>query len=257
MDLFDQFSPQVLLLLTLLGALGGFINAIAGGAGLLVLPAMLWAGIPPVNALATGKCQALFGTLSSSIHYFRQLNLSLRPLLPLVAIVALASAIGTMAVTRVPQTFLASALPFLLVGLSVYTLFAPNLDDEDRPSSVSTPVFNSIFGPLIGLYGGFFGPCMGSLSTLAFARARGCNLRRALAYSKPVVMAINLASVAVFALAGEVWWTLALLMGTAQLIGARLGAALALRKGAAIIRPAIVITALLVSLKLLWDMVSG
>ncbi|WP_339671911.1 TSUP family transporter [Dasania marina] len=251
LDIIDA-SWQLLTLLSLVGFLSGFLNAVAGGGGLLTLPVLLWAGLPPLQALATNKCQSVFGTLSSSINFFQKGFINLKLLIPALAITVLFSAVGTWGIQQFSEQTLKQLLPYLLIALALYTWLSPTLGDSDQPAKVSQPRFNLISGCGIGLYGGFFGPGMGAIAALFFTSLLGYNLRKATAHAKPLVLASNLTSLLIFIFNGQVIWLLGLSMAVAQILGARLGSNLVIKKGSRIIKPLLLITTLAIAIKLLW-----
>ena len=236
--------------LTLVALLGGFISSIAGAGGMIVLPCLLWAGIPPVQALATNKCQSVFGTLSSAFNYFRRGHLDLRPLRATLAWAFVGAIGGTWLVQQLDTALLDKLLPLILILLAGYFAFSPQISDRDAPPRVSSRVFAPLVGGGLGVYGGFFGPGMGSFAAAAFAGLRGFNMRRATASTKPVVLVTNLTSMGVFVLSGQVVWKLVIAMAIAQIVGARLGSNLVMRRGTALVRPVIVVTTTVIALRL-------
>ena len=248
-----EANSALLLILIALGFAAGFLNAIAGGAGLLTLPVLLSVGVPPINALATSKFQAVFGTLSSTFNYFRKGLIDFRVLWPVCLIGMFAALLGTLAVQHLPSGLLQQVIPYFLIVLALYTWFSPQLDNQDRPAKLSTARFNWSIGSSIGFYGGFFGPGMGAMTALAFAHLRGYNLRKATAYAKPLVVLCNIASTILFISGGHVWFLIGISMAVAQVFGARLGSNLVIQKGAAIVKPLIVITTLVIAVKMMID----
>ncbi len=249
-----DFSIEIYILLTLVGFISGFINAIAGGGGLIVLPLMLWLGISPLNALATGKFQAVFGSLSSSINYFRKGFVDIQRLLPVMAFALVASSVGTYSVLQLSNGTLEQILPYFLIGVATYTLFSPTLNDKDYPPLMGYKTFVLIAGIGLGFYGGFFGPGIGALAALSFSSLLGYNLRKASANAKPVVVVINSVSVLVFMAGGHVLLWLGICMAVAQVMGAYLGSNLAIRKGARVIKPLLVSITFIIAFKLLWQL---
>lgn len=218
---------------------------------MIVLPFLLWAGLPPVNALATNKFQSVFGTLSSAINFFRKGHLDLKPLLPAIVYAFIGACLGTLLVQRLPPQYLEALIPYLLILLAVYFIFSPRITDEDSTARISEKVFNPLVGGGIGVYGGFFGPGMGSFYAVAFASLRGFNMRKATANTKPLVLITNTTSMVIFMLGGHVLWSLAIVMAIAQFIGARLGSNLVISRGAALVKPVIIIVTLAIAIKLL------
>ncbi|AFU98876.1 hypothetical protein M5M_08435 [Simiduia agarivorans SA1 = DSM 21679] len=241
-----------MLLLFLTAFTAGFVSSIAGAGGMIVLPVLLWVGIPPLNALAVNKFQSVFGTLTSTVHFFRQGHLALRPLLPGLVLAVIASVIGTWSVQQVGNAQLEVLLPWALIGLALYFMFSRHLADEDRPALLTQTQFNGAVAPVMGFYGGFFGPGMGSIFAAVFTRLRGFGLRAATTHTKPFVLVINTTSMLVFVFAGYQWWGVALLMALAQALGARLGAGMVLTRGAGFIRPVLILVTLALAVKLLW-----
>lgn len=231
--------------------LAGFISSIAGAGGMIVLPFLLWAGVPPINALATNKFQSVFGTLSSTLNFFRKGYLDLRPLRPALVYALIGSCVGTTLVQRMNPQLLESLMPYLLIVLALYFSFSPRIADQDSTPRLSQRAFNPLVGGGIGLYGGFFGPGMGSFFAVAFAGLRGFNMRRATANTKPLVLMTNTTSMVIFMLGGHLWWGLALVMAVAQVAGARLGSNLVISRGTALVKPVIVLATLAIAVKLM------
>ncbi len=247
----DILTPETLMLLIAIAAIAGMIDAIAGGGGLLALPALLSAGVPPVQALATNKLQGTFGTLTASYHFVRKGEIDLRPLRIPIAMTFVGSVAGTLAVQRLGSTLLQQIVPSLLIAFALYFLFSPRIGDQDAHRRIGHGLFGLLIGFGIGFYDGFFGPGTGSFFAAAFVLLLGYNLRRATAGTKVLNFTSNIASLIFFALAGEVVWQIGLPMGLAQVVGAWVGSHLAIRHGARLIRPVLVIVSVAVSLRLL------
>jgi len=214
---------------------------------------LLWAGLPPLNALATNKFQSLFGTLSSTINFLRKGYIDLRALLPALCYAFVGSVIGTCLVQQISTDYLSLIMPYLLIVLAVYMLFSPSLSDEDVPAKISKNTFAPLVGGGIGLYGGFFGPGMGSFFAIAFTSLQGFNMRKATAFTKPLVLIVNVTSMVIFLWGGHIVWSLAIAMAVAQVIGAKLGSNLVIHRGMALIKPMIVLMTLSIAIKLLFE----
>lgn len=253
MQLATAMTPEVYLLLAAVAFAAGFISSIAGAGGMLTLPALLWAGIPPLDALGTNKFQSVFGTLSSALNFFQKGHLDLRPLWPGLLAATAGSALGVWAVTRLGGEQLRTLLPILLIALALYFAFSPRISDVDLRPRLSNGWFNMLIGGGIGFYGGFFGPGMGSLYALAFAALLGYNMRRATAHTKPLVLATNATAMVIFMLGGHLLWGLALAMSAAQFVGARLGSNLVIARGAGLVKPAIILVTIAMAIHLLLD----
>lgn len=247
----DILSPEALALLVCVAALAGLVDAIAGGGGLLVLPVLLWAGLPPVQALATNKLQGSFGTFTASWHFVSRGHVDLARLWPAIALTFIGSGLGTLSVQYLDPEFLASLMPILLMAFALYFLFAPDLDKSQRRRRIGLGLFAILVGGGIGFYDGFFGPGTGTFFAAAFVLLLGMDLRQATTGTKVLNLTSNLAALLFFSLGGHVVWTVGLIMGLAQAAGAWVGSHLVVRHGARVIRPLLVIVSLAISVKLL------
>lgn len=246
-----EFSWEILLVLAFVAFIAGFISSIAGAGGMIVLPVLLWVGIPPLNALAVNKFQSVFGTLSSTINFLQKGQLQLAPLrVGLIAATA-GAIVGTFLIQSLSQQLLATLLPWLLISLALYFLFSSDISDLSRSPRISQSKFNIWVGSGLGLYGGFFGPGMGSFYAAAFTALRGASMREATASTKPFVLAANTTSMTIFIGAGHQLWTVAILMACLQFVGARIGSGLVVKKGAVLVKPLLVTTTLLIAATLL------
>lgn len=233
--------------------IAGFISSIAGAGGAIVLPILLWVGLPPLNALATNKFQSVFGTLSSTINFLGKGYIDFRAILPALCYAFVGSVLGTYFVQQISTEYLSQLMPYLLILLAFYMLVSPTLSDKDLPEKLTDNTFAPLIGGGIGVYGGFFGPGMGSFFAIAFVSLRGFNMRKATAYTKPLVLTVNTTSMIVFLWGGYIVWSLAITMAIAQVIGARLGSNLVIDRGTALIKPVIVLVTLAIAFKLLYQ----
>jgi uncharacterized membrane protein YfcA len=250
--MFD-IATEIVLLLVLAAFLAGFIDAIAGGGGLITVPALLLAGLPPVEALATNKLQSLFGSGSSVIAYASKGHVDVRQQWPSALASAFASVAGALLATVLPSDVLNVMLPVLLVGIAIYFLVKPNMGDLDRAQRMTPFIFGLTIVPLIGFYDGAFGPGTGSFFMMAFVSLAGFGVLKATAHTKTLNFASNVGAFFTFALVGAIAWKIGLIMGVAQFIGARLGAGLAMKQGSRVIKPLLVTTCILLAVRLLMD----
>lgn len=244
---------QMVALLILAGFGAGFIDSIAGGGGLVTVPSLLLAGLPPVDALGTNKLQSLFGSASATIAYARRGQVDPSTQIAPALLACCGAVAGAALATVLPGNVLRGLLPFLLVSIALYFALKPKIGDVDRAERLSPSLFTVTAAPLIGLYDGLFGPGAGSFYMLAFVSLAGFGLLKATAHTKLLNFASNLGGGLTFALAGAVWWKLGLCMGLAQFAGARVGAALAVRGGARLIKPLLVTVCAALALRLILD----
>jgi uncharacterized membrane protein YfcA len=247
-----MLDPLTLLALCGVGILAGFCDAIAGGGGLIAVPALLAAGVPPVAALATTKLQSVIGTAAAALTYWRKGFVSLRPLLIAVPVTLAAAYLGAVSVNHIDASLLQIAMPITLIVVALYFLLSPKLGDVERHSRLRWDIFVPVMGAIIGFYDGFFGPGAGSLFTLGFVALFGLGMTRAAGHTKILNLASNLGALALFIPAGQVLWPAALVMAVGQLVGGYLGARTGIRFGARIIRPLVVVVSVALALKLLF-----
>jgi len=246
-----EVTLSVLVIFFVVGLCAGFFDAISGGGGLLTVPAMLLAGVPPLIALGTNKFQGLFGTASATYSFASKGHLDLRALAPTAAACFAASVVGAYVASFVPQDALAMALPVVLICIALYFAFGRNLGDTARPALISKFALAGFALPLVGLYDGLFGPGAGSFYMLMLLGLGGLGVLQATAQTKLFNFASNLGGFIGFALIGAVAWKIGVAMAAGQIIGGALGAKMAMKKGAALIRPLLVTICILTALKLL------
>ncbi len=248
-----ELALQVLLLLFLAGLLAGFIDAIAGGGGMITIPAMVLAGIPPLQALGTNKLQSLFGSGSASWAYARHGHVDLRGQLPMVLGAALGAVFGALLATVMPGDALKAALPFVLVGIAAYFGLKPGIGEVERQQRISPRAFALGFVPVIGFYDGVFGPGTGSFLMLGFVSLAGYGILKATAHTKFLNFGSNVGAFVVFVFSGAILWKIGLVMGAGQFIGAQLGSRFAMRAGARLIKPLLVSVSVALAIRLLAD----
>jgi uncharacterized membrane protein YfcA len=253
----DGLAVEIVAALVFAAFAAGFVDSIAGGGGLITVPALLLAGLPPVEALATNKFQGTFGSGTAAWSYARGGLVDVRAQW-LPALVALcAAAAGSALATRLPVEVLRWAMPVVLVAVALWFALKPGLSDKDSAARLSAPVVTATVVPVIAFYDGILGPGTGSFFMLGLVALAGMGVLRATAQTKVLNFASNLGSLAVFAAAGGVWWGLGLAMAAAQVAGARLGARMAMRRGARLIRPLLVTVSALLAARLLWQAWAG
>jgi uncharacterized membrane protein YfcA len=240
-------------LLFLAALAAGFVDSIAGGGGLITIPALLSCGIDPQSALGTNKLQASFGSGSATWHYAAAGTVELRDCVRGFVVTFVAAAFGAIAVQQVGPEFLRKAIPILLVAVAIYLVLKPQVGERDLHARVPRSTFDLTFGLLIGFYDGFFGPGTGTFWAMAYVLGQGFNLTKATGYTKVMNFASNLSSLLLFILGGKVLFLVGLLMGSGQLLGARLGSRMVITRGTRFIRPMFLAVVFALVLKLLFD----
>ena len=242
-----------LALLAVVALVAGFIDAIAGGGGLLALPSLLLAGLDPVSALATNKLQGSFGTGSAAIAFWRKGHIDFKQNIPTIIATFIAACCGVPTINYAPKNLLVVILPILLILIALYFAFSPNLTNESKAQRISSGVFAFGIAPALGFYDGLFGPGTGSFYMLALVTLMGLGIVQATAKTKLLNFTSNIASLLVFIFSGKIYILLGLVMGIFQFIGAQLGSRFAMKHGAKIIRPLLVLVCLAMAVKLLLD----
>ena len=250
-----EVSLDLFLLLLAAGFFAGFVDAIAGGGGLITVPILMLSGASPVTALATNKIQAIFGAATAAHAYSKGGHVDLRAQVKPALIAFAASAAGALLVSVLPVAWIRLVLPVLLIGIAVFFATKKGLGDQDRHSRLSPVVFAATMVPLCGLYDGLLGPGAGSFYMLAFVSMAGYGILKATAHTKLLNLASNVGALLAFAFVATPWWVTGLAMGVAQIAGARAGAALALKQGAKLIKPLLIFTSVALALRLIWDMI--
>ena len=249
-----EVGIETLLLLMAAGFVAGFIDAVAGGGGLITVPVLLLAGANPVTALATNKIQGLFGAATAARAYAKGGHVKLRDQAGSALIAFVASILGALLITILPTGWIRMILPVLLIGIALFFAFKKGLGDQDRARRLGPATFALTMVPLCGAYDGLLGPGAGSFYMLAFVSLAGYGILKATAHTKLLNLASNAGALCAFALVATPWWITGLCMGVAQIAGAQAGATLAQTKGATLIKPLLVLTSLALAIKLIWDM---
>lgn len=231
-------------LIVLAASFAGLIDAIVGGGGLILTPA-LFATFPnasPATLFGTNKCAAICGTTVAAARYGRRVELRWRVLLPAAICALVGSFAGAWTVVGIEPTFVRQLLPVILLGVLVYTLVKKDLGHRHQPRQTLwvEQTIACLIGAAIGWYDGFFGPGTGSFFIFLLVRFLGYDFLNASASAKLLNVATNLSAIVLFASKGYVWWQLGLMMGVANVAGSVIGSHLALKHGSGFVRWAFV-----------------
>jgi uncharacterized membrane protein YfcA len=251
-----MIEPWVIAALTATAVLTGFIDAIAGGGGLIMMPALLFAGVPPIEALGTNKLQSMFGTATAFRNFALKGLVDWRAHKGTIMLVFAGASVGVIAVQSIEPGALRLLIPLLLVAVALYVIASPRMDDADAHQRVGPRGYAPVAGA-IGAYDGFFGPGTGSFFTASLVGLRGLGLTRATALTKLLNLTSNVASVLFFALGGKMLWLLGLCMAAGAMLGGYLGSHTAMRFGARVIRPLLVTLSLALTARLIWGYFAG
>lgn len=247
-----EFSYEIYLFLFFVSLGAGCIDTIAGGGGLITLPAMLLVGMPPASALATNKLQGSVGNLVACIVFFRDGLIDMKSKKLLIIMTFLGSILGGWLVLRINTEALQVYVPILLITIACYFLFSPNIGEVNAKKKLSYFSFSIFVASSLGFYDGFFGPGTGALIALAFVSLYGVTLLKATAYAKLLNLTSQSTALLYFIIYGEIFWLAGIAMMAGQVIGAILGAKMVINRGAALVRPVIVSICILTSGYLLY-----
>lgn len=234
-------SYEVLALLVLIAMVAGIIDTLAGGGGLLVLPALILAGVPPLSALGTNKLQSTMGTATSTFHMFRKRRVTWKQVRYWMLTVFVGSALGTTAVQFVDPSALSFVIPVVLFVIALYFLFSPYISKLIQSRTISNARYSNIVVPSVGFYDGMFGPGTGSFFAFAGVACKGWDLISSTAVAKCLNFSTNVAALVVFVIAGQLVWKIGLCMMLGQLIGASIGANILVRINPQILRVLVVL----------------
>ncbi len=246
-------SPLVVVALFFVAVAAAFIDSIAGGGGLLTVPALLAAGLSPAQTLATNKLQSVGGSFSATLYFIRRKAIDISKQWPNILMTFCGAMLGSLLIQHLRADLLRQILPLFLIAIGLWFLLMPKIGESDRTARLSGFAYALVGGGCVGFYDGFFGPGAGSFYALAFVTLAGFNLAKATAHAKLLNFTSNLTSLLFFMFGGKVVWGLGLVMLLGAFCGARLGARLVLSRGQQLIRPMVVTVSMVMSLKLLWD----
>lgn len=247
-----HLAAETFSFLILIAFMAGGVDALAGGGGLLTIPALMAAGVPPVAALATNKLQSTIGTGSAVITFLRAGRIDLKAFAFPATGAFVGAILGATAVQHVDPSFLSAFVPVLLIAMGLYFLFAPKMSDVDRHARLGRCGLTAVCSA-IGFYDGFFGPGTGSFLTTALVVLGGLGLLKAIANTKFINLATNIAGLTAMIAGGKVLWMLGLSMAAANVAGNQLGTWLAIRFGGRGVRPLLVVMSFALTIKLLAD----
>ena len=246
-----------LLTAALASLLAGFVDAVVGGGGLVLVPALfsVFPSAPPATLFGTNKGGAIWGTAWATVQFSRRVTLPWHALAPAAAAALIGSFLGAWSVTQVDPSGLRRALPLILLAVLLYTLAKKDLGrhHEPRYRGAAEAWLASAIGLVIGFYDGFFGPGTGSFFVFLFVRLLGFDFLHASASAKLLNTATNGAALLLFALKGHVWWHVAAVMAITNVLGSLLGTRLALKHGAGFVRGMFVLVVSALILKTGWD----
>ena len=238
--MFHDLTIATALFLLAASFFAGFIDSIAGGGGLIQLPALL-IGLPKsdtAEVLGTNKLSSIFGTSTAAALYRKQIKPDPKVLLAMGLPALLGSAGGAMLASKIPTSSMRPMVLVLLIVVAVYTWFKPDLGKFENLRHLPKRRIQiaALAGVIIGFYDGIFGPGTGSFLMLILVASLGYAFITASAIAKVVNVATNVGAIFVFGINGAVIWQIGIIMGVANISGAIIGARLAIKGGSTLVR---------------------
>jgi len=237
--------------------LAGFVDAVVGGGGLVLIPALFatYVNAVPATLFGTNKAGAIWGTAWAAVQFARRVTLARATMAWGMAGALAGSFCGAWVVTLVSAKPLKQALPFVLLAILAYTVAKKQLgrDHAPRLAGRAEAIAAGVIGLGIGFYDGFFGPGTGSFFVFLFVRVLGYDFLHASAAAKRLNTATNFAALVLFAWTGHIWWHVAAVLAVANVAGSLLGTRLALARGAGFVRVVFIGVVSALILKTAWD----
>ena len=246
-------DPGIVLVLALVAFTAGFIDAIAGGGGLLTIPALLTAGLPPHLVLGTNKLCATFGSATASYTFYRRKLFNPREWRNALLATAIGACIGAVIAHWLPASWLNQMLPAVIFGCGLYLLFGKTPQNEGKQDRPIAQRRQWPQGLGLGFYDGVAGPGTGAFWTVSTLLLYPIDLLRASGVARSMNFVSNAMALVVFIFAGQVAWLLGISMGLALMAGAFLGARTAIQGGSKFIRPVFILVVLALTARLAWQ----
>ncbi|WP_282786088.1 TSUP family transporter [Nocardia sp. CC201C] len=236
----------------------GWVDAVVGGGGLIILPTLFVVapGIAPQTALGTNKLAAFSGTSAAVLTFARKVPMRWRSLLPAALLAGLAAACGSAAVALIDRELFIPIVMVVLVGVAVFVTLRPSIGvtmTTHPPTRRKTILVIALAAGLIGLYDGLLGPGTGTFLIITFATLLGTEFVRAAAMAKVINCGSNLGSLLFLGATGHVLWALGLAMAVGNVLGAVIGSRMALARGAGFVRAVLLIVVVAMVIRLGWQ----
>ncbi|MEY4313725.1 MAG: sulfite exporter TauE/SafE family protein [Actinobacteria bacterium] len=250
-------SIEVALFLAIASGFAGFVDAMAGGGGLIQLPALI-VGLPNKELpliLGTNKVPSIFGTTAAARNYFKNIKPDIPLTLSMMGPAFIGSIGGASLAAAVPKDFFKPFIVFLLVAVAIYTWRKPELgmNENLKYTHKKRLTIVSLIGLLIGFYDGIFGPGTGTFLVFFLVSVIGYAFLKASGTAKLVNIATNAGAILSFQITGHIWWQLGFLLALANITGAIIGSRLAIKGGSPLVRKVFLAVTFLLIARVAWD----
>jgi uncharacterized membrane protein YfcA len=250
-------SIEIIIFLAIASGFAGFVDAMAGGGGLIQLPALIL-GLPNKELpliLGTNKVPSAFGTTAAARNYFK----NIKPDIPLTLTMMFPAFIGSIGgayfAASVPKEFFKPFIVFLLIAVVIYTWLKPDigLAEKLKYTHRKRLFLVALIGLFIGFYDGIFGPGTGTFLVFFLVSGIGYAFLKASGTAKLVNLSTNVGAILSFQLTGHIWWQLGLLLAVANVTGAIIGSKLAIKGGSPLVRKVFLVVTTLLIARVAWD----
>ncbi len=248
---------STIVLLAVFGFIAAFIDSTVGGGGLISLPALLGLGMPPYLALGTNKLAGTISSATSSYTFIKSGKFDKKLMLILFPVSLIGAYFGAKTVLFVPQEFLKVLVVIMMALIFVYTLFNKRFGQDSNYKGLTkfTLGIGIPFTFLIGFYDGFFGPGTGSFFVFLMVLLFGYDFVIAAGNGRILNLASNISALFVFTMEGKVVFMTGLIMGIAMLLGANLGAKMAIKTGVRYVRPLFLVVSITLIVKMVYELI--
>ncbi len=254
-----MYSYQIMLTIVCpLVFCAGFVDAVAGGGGLISLPAYIFAGVPIHIAYGTNKFANCTGTFVACVKFFKSGNIRIKSAVLSAAGALIGSWFGTQLVLVLDEKYLKYCLMIILPVVAVFLLFNRNFGSSDEVKKISNKklyVLSFIIGMVIGAYDGFFGPGTGTFLVLSFTSILGFDLITASGNAKVVNLASNFAALIAYMINGKILFSIGIPAAICAILGNYIGAHMAIKSGVKVIKPIILVVVVMLLGKVLYSII--
>lgn len=249
-------SIPSLIFMCFAGFLAAFVDSIAGGGGIISVPAYMLIGLPQAMVNGTNKFTSTAASCTSSIKFIKSGKVDFKILKYTLPFTTIGAIIGAGTALSIPDSFLKTIISILIVFIGIYTYFSKKLglDENFKGYTVKNIILTSILALFIGFYDGFFGPGTGTFLIFGLVSIFGFEFTKAAANAKVINFTSNIVALTVYAIGGKIVLAYGIPVAIFAIIGAKFGTQFALKNGSKFIKPIFIIISFLTASKLIIEM---